>query len=101
MRTLAPSAGLHEFGRVAFRGGRRPACGRAGLGPVLDAQPQIKQLGQDGCIPPAIDVETTFPIIRHAVTAWLRNLFGVYATQVGLGTDVGGLYTAKVTIDSK
>jgi predicted dienelactone hydrolase len=73
----------------------------SGLGPLLDAQPSLKKLGQDGCIAPAVAVDTTFPIIRHAVTAWLRKLFGVDTTQVGLGTDVGGLYTAKVTVSSK
>jgi predicted dienelactone hydrolase len=73
----------------------------SGLGPVLDAQPALKKLGQDGCIPPAVAVTTTFPIIKHAVTAWLRNLFGIDAAQVGLGTDVGALYPAKVTVASK
>jgi hypothetical protein len=73
----------------------------SGLGPVLDAQPALKKLGQDGCIPPAVPVATTFPIIKHAVTAWLRNLFGIDAAQVGLGTDVGSLYAAKVTVASK
>ena len=73
----------------------------SGLGPLLDAQPQLKTLGQDGCIPPAIPVDTTFPIIRHAVTAWLLNLFGVDATPVGLGPEVAGEYATPVTIDSK
>ena len=73
----------------------------SGLGPLLDAQPQLKKLGQDGCIPPAIPVDTTFPIIRHAVTAWLLNLFGVDATPVGLGPEVAGEYATPVTIDSK
>jgi predicted dienelactone hydrolase len=73
----------------------------SGLGPLLAAQPSLKKLGEDGCIAPAVPVDTTFPIIRHAVTAWLRNLFGADPTQVGLGTDVAGLYAAKVTVSSK
>ena len=73
----------------------------SGLGPLLDAQPQLKKLGQDGCIAPAISVETSFPIIRHAVTAWLLNLFGVDTTPVGLGPEVADQYGTKVTIDSK
>ncbi len=73
----------------------------SGLGPLLDAQPQLKTLGQDGCIAPAVAVDTTFPIIRHAVTAWLLNLFGVDSAPVGLGPEVADQYAQKVTIESK
>ncbi len=73
----------------------------SGLGDLLDAQPQIKQLGQDGCIPPAIDVQTTFPIIQHSVTAWLRWQFGTDATPVGLDASVEDQYGTPVEIVSK
>jgi len=73
----------------------------SGLGALLDAQPQLKSLGQDGCLPPAVPVEQTFPIIRHAVTAWIRALFGVDAEPVGLGADVAGEYPVAVTIDER
>ena len=73
----------------------------SGLGPLLEAQPQLKKLGEDGCIAPAVPVDTTFPMIRHAVTAWLLNLFGVDAEQVGLGPEVAGEYVAAVDIQSK
>jgi predicted dienelactone hydrolase len=73
----------------------------SGLGPLLAAQPSLKKLGEDGCIAPAVPVDSTFPIIRHAVTAWLRNLFGVDTSRVGLGTDVAGLYAATVSVSSK
>ena len=73
----------------------------SGLGGLLDAQPQLRKLGEDGCIPPAIDVNTTFPIINHAVTAWVRNLFGVDAEPVGLDASVADQYATPVEIQSK
>jgi hypothetical protein len=72
-----------------------------GLGAFLDGNPQMRALGEDGCVPPAIPVATTFPIINHAVTAWVRNLFGIDASPVGLGEDVAGLYETPVTVTSK
>jgi predicted dienelactone hydrolase len=73
----------------------------SGLGPLLDAQPQLKTLGQDGCIPPAEPVELGFPIIKHAVTAQLRFWFGDDATPVGLDSSVSDQYVLAVSIDSK
>ena len=73
----------------------------SGLGPVLDAQPQFRKLGQDGCVPPDVPVASTFPIIDHAVTAFLLQLFGVDATAKGLGPDVGGSYSQKITIEQR
>ena len=73
----------------------------SGLGAFLDGQPQFRKLGEDGCIPPAVAVDTTFPIINHAVTAWLRNLFGVDSDPVGLGPEVAGEYVATIEIESK
>ncbi len=71
----------------------------SGLGPVLDAQPQLRKLGEDGCVSPAVPVDTTFPIINHAVTAWLRHVFGVDPDPVGLGPNVAGSYVQRVEID--
>lgn len=73
----------------------------SGLGALLDAQPQLRKLGEDGCVPPAVAVGTTFPVIRHAVTAWLRHLFGIDTEQVGLGADYAGAFAVPLTIDSK
>lgn len=73
----------------------------SGLGDFLDSIPQLRSLGEDGCVPPAIAVDITFPIINHAVTAWLRNLFGIDVEAVGLGEDVAGAYDTPVTIISK
>lgn len=73
----------------------------SGLGAFLEAQPQLKTLGEDGCLPPAVPVATTFPIINHAVTAWIRALFGVDAEPVGLGPEVSDAYVVPVEIDSR
>lgn len=73
----------------------------SGLGPYLDSQPQLRKLGQDGCVPPAVPVATTFPIIRHAVTAWLLHLFGADAQPVGLDAAVGGAYPTPVEVATK
>ena len=73
----------------------------SGLSGFLDSQPQLRALGEDGCIPPAVPVAETFPVIRHAVTAWIRALFGIDATPVGLGPDVAGDYPVAVTITER
>jgi predicted dienelactone hydrolase len=70
----------------------------SGLGPVLDAQPQLRSLGEDGCLPPAVPVADTFPVINHAVTSWLRSLFGIDAERIGLGPEVAGEYPVAVDI---
>ncbi|MFM2077970.1 MAG: hypothetical protein RJA49_1860, partial [Actinomycetota bacterium] len=44
---------------------------------------------------------TTFPIIQHAVTAWLRWQFGIDAAPVGLDASVEGQYGTPVEIVSK
>jgi hypothetical protein len=52
-------------------------------------------------VPPAADVTKAFPIIRHSVTAWLRNLFGIDDKPLGLLPDTEGLsdaYELKVSV---
>jgi dienelactone hydrolase len=73
----------------------------SGLGGLLEAQPQLKKLGQDGCVPPAVPVTETFPIILHAVTSWMRNHFGVDAEPVGLGAEVADQYNVAITISER
>ena len=73
----------------------------SGLGAFLDAQPQFRKLGADGCVPPAVPVATTFPIIQHAVSAWFLNLFGVDSAPKGLGAAVADSFAAKVTIEQR
>ena len=71
----------------------------SGLGSFLDAQPSFRRLGQDGCIAPAAPVLTTFPIINHAITAWLLTLFGLCEGPQGLGPEVANSYAVGVTIE--
>jgi predicted dienelactone hydrolase len=73
----------------------------SGLGAFLDAQPQFRSLGEDGCLPPAVPVTETFPVVRHVVTAWLRQALGLDAEPVGLGPDVAGSYPVAVQIETK
>lgn len=71
----------------------------SGLGGLLDAQPQLRSLGEDGCVAPAVAVTETFPIIQHAVTSWIRQLFGTDATPVGIGPEVSDSYSVPVAIE--
>jgi predicted dienelactone hydrolase len=75
----------------------------AGLGPVLANPPfdQFKRLGEDGCLPPNAPVRETWPVVEHAVTAWLRNLYGVDPMPVGLGPEVEGQYPVDVQIEER
>lgn len=72
----------------------------SGLGAFLDGAPQLRTLGEDGCVPPAVPVETTFPIIRHVVTAWVLSLFGS-EPATGLGPEVADAYVTPVVIEQK
>jgi predicted dienelactone hydrolase len=73
----------------------------SGLGALLDAQPQLRALGEDGCVPPSVPVEESFPIIRHAVTAALRWMVALDAEPVGLGPEVADSYELDVEIQQK
>lgn len=73
----------------------------SGLGPVLDARPQLRTLGEDGCVEPAAPVDQAFPIIRHGVTAWLRALFGDDPAEVGLDGAVKTAYDLEVAVATK
>ena len=73
----------------------------SGLGPLLDAQPELRALGSDGCLPPARPADTTFPLIRHAVTAWIRALFGEDPAPVGLDPEVAAALEVPVEIAEK
>ena len=52
-------------------------------------------------MPPAVPVDETFPVIRHAVTAWVRHATGLDEEPVGLGPDVAGSYPIEVEIETK
>jgi predicted dienelactone hydrolase len=55
----------------------------SGLGPVLDDQPRLRRLGEDGCVPPAAPVDRAFPIVLHATTSFLRWSLGTDPEPVG------------------
>jgi dienelactone hydrolase len=59
----------------------------AGLGAILQAQPALRVLGEDGCLPPAAPVELAHPLIAHAVTVWLQWLFVGQGDLAGLETE--------------
>lgn len=46
----------------------------SGLGPLLDAQPQLRALGTDGCLEPAAPVADSDPAIQAGVVAYLADL---------------------------
>ncbi|MGA0879287.1 MAG: alpha/beta hydrolase family protein [Ilumatobacteraceae bacterium] len=73
----------------------------SGLGPLLEAQPTLRRLGEDGCLPPAVPVTDTFPMIRHAITAQLRFWFGEDDEPIGIGPDVADSYDVAVRIALK
>jgi dienelactone hydrolase len=70
----------------------------SGLAAVVT--PQQRTLGEDGCKPPNLPVEETFPIIRHAVTVWLLDLFGG-EIDVPLDGTVSGVYSTPIRIEQR
>ena len=75
---LIDGAGHNAFDDFCRVGGGTGIIGVAeasGLGPLLDAQPQLRALGEDGCLPPALDVVLTAPVINAAITAQLLSWF--------------------------
>ena len=96
--------GHNGFDDLCTLGGGAGIIGIAeasGLGAFLDSAPLIRRLGSDGCLPPAVPVETTYPIIRHAITAWFLNLFGIDPVQVGLGPEVRAAYAEPINIEQR
>jgi dienelactone hydrolase len=73
----------------------------SGLGSFIDSNPSFRALGEDGCKPPNIPVTEAWPIIRHAVTAFVREQSGVDAPAIGLGTDAATSYPVTVDITEK
>ena len=67
-------AGHHTgFDDLCTLGGGTGIIGIAeasGLGPLLDAQPEFRRLGEDGCLPPAVKPAAVFPVVlprQHGV----------------------------------
>ena len=73
----------------------------SGLGALLEAQPQFKRLGSDGCLPPAVSSDLAFPVIRHAVTAWLVDLFSGGLSDSVVNEVEPGIYEIGVSATAK
>lgn len=98
------AAGHNAFDDFCTLGGGTGIIGLAeasGLGGFLEAQPRIRILGEDGCVPPAAPVEQAFPIIRHGVTAWLRWLLDEDPELVGFGPEVSDAFDLALTISQR
>ena len=67
----------------------------SGLEKLLEMQPQMRTLGEDGCVAPARPVGETFPAIRNAVASWLTGLFAGTPTTPEVPDNV------KVTVNEK
>lgn len=67
----------------------------SGLEKLLEMQPQMRSLGEDGCVPPARDVNETFPAIREGVASWLSALFAGSPSAPATPTDVDITVSAK------
>jgi dienelactone hydrolase len=96
--------GHNGFDDLCTLGGGTGIIGVAeasGLGAVLDAQPQLRSLGEDGCVPPAAPIDQALPIVRHAVTSWMTWLFEGTEAPVGLDAEVPGAFELGITIESK
>lgn len=64
-------------------------AGQGGLLAIADAlkvpiPPSLKPLATDGCDPPDLPVTQGWPVVRQAVTAQLRHVFGFDASDAGL-----------------
>ena len=101
---LIDGAGHHAFDDICLVGNGLGIIGvaeKAGLTGFLDSTKGIRNLGDDGCHPPAAPVKDTTPAVRHSVTAWLRHLLGIDLQPVGLDPSVEGHYPTGVQITTK
>ena len=67
----------------------------SGLEKLLEMQPQMRTLGEDGCVAPARPVGETFPAIRNAVASWLESLFAGAPIAPDVPADVKVAVTEK------
>ena len=96
--------GHNGFDDLCTFGGGTGIIGLAeasGLGDFLDAQPELRALGEDGCVRPAAPVDDAFPIVRHAVTAWMRWQLGDDPEPVGLFEVPDDAFELDVTIEER
>jgi predicted dienelactone hydrolase len=76
-------------------GGLIALADSAGIGSLIPSG--LRRLATDGCVPPAVAVTKTWPVIDQAVTSFLRNLFGLDPKPVGLGP-AGARTVSGVTV---
>ena len=95
--------GFDDFCRVGNNRGIIGVAIASGLGPLLEKGPLAfaKTLGEDGCLAPNAPVTEAYPIINHAVTAWLRNLFGIDERPMGLDATVAKSFSLSVQIEER
>jgi dienelactone hydrolase len=66
-----------DFCRFGNGSGIIGVADASGLGPLLDAQPQLRALGSDGCLPPAAPLSDTDPAILAGTTAAVLAALGL------------------------
>jgi dienelactone hydrolase len=96
------AVGHNGFDDLCTFGGGTGIIGVAeasGLGAFLDAQPDLRDLGEDGCVEPAAPIEDAHELIRQGVTAWLLELFGEVDDPAGLTELPDGAFALDVTIE--
>lgn len=76
----AGHASVTDICPIGTQGGLVGVAERANL-PV---PPTLKQLAADGCQNPAPNPDPAWPVVRHVVTAQLREAFGIDKKPVGL-----------------
>ena len=81
-------------GAIGAGGGGVVALAREGGLPVPE---NLAKLGEDGCKPPALAPQTTWPVTRHFTTALFRFAFGIDRRPVGLNTRAAQAFGPAVT----
>ncbi|MHB1518109.1 MAG: alpha/beta hydrolase family protein [Acidimicrobiales bacterium] len=80
---------LRNFGHLVFADICEIGTGRGGLVAIANSvhitiPPNLKKLATDGCNPPDTPVTEGWPVVRQAVTAQLRHVFGFDPSLAGL-----------------
>jgi dienelactone hydrolase len=95
---------LQNFGHLVFADLCQIGANKGGLAGLAEAAglplpDNLKKLATDGCSAPDAPVTTAWPVIRQAVTAQLRHVFGFDSSDAGL-TGLAGAYSGIVAIDT-